>query len=160
MLQYLLEVSQPCDALLPLQHPKSFATLDVPQMISVEIQIAFFPAPLALVAGRVARAEASASACHAKRITRLPCSAFQQFVVEADGCEIFFAHVAAPGLRFALALDALFRFAQEALWGLLDVAHAARVATTASEKSISCVTCRCLPLRYWIFVLPESFAAY
>ena len=44
--------------------------------------------------------------------------------------------------------------------GLLNVARDARMATTASESPISCLTCRILPLRYRRFLFPEPFAAY
>ena len=90
----------------------------------------------------------------------VPLGMTQHVFVELLLGEYLLARVAAASIRLALALDALFRVAFEALRELLNVARGAGMATKASESPISCLTCRILPLRYRKSLFPEPCAAY
>ena len=107
----------------------------------------------------IARAGAPGSASEAHCVSFVPLSMSQHVLVELLLGEYLLARVAAPRVRLALALDALFRVAFEVLWELLHVARGARMAMEASESPISCLTCRILPLRYRKSLFPEPFAA-
>ena len=138
----------------------STSPLVVVQHLSCELQMALVAALHARIRVDIARAETSCRASQAHRVTFVLLRITQHDIVEVVCGQVFAARVAAPSLRVALASDALFRVAFEAPWGFLNFARGARVATTASESPILCVTCRIVPLRAREFLSPASFAAY
>ena len=108
----------------------------------------------------IARAEPPGNASQAHSVSFVPLSMSQHVLVELVSGEYLLVCVAAPRVRLALALDALFRVAFEALRELLNVARGAGMAAQASENPISFLTCRFLPLRFRRFLFPEPCAAY
>ena len=107
---------------------KTPTSVEVLQMISVKFQMALFPASLAVVAGRVARAEAAVSAQKADRLALVQFGVLQHSVVEHVSQQHVVASVAAPRVGLAVALDALFRICFEAFWDLFNTARGAGMA--------------------------------
>ena len=135
-------------------------TLEVLQVISVKFHVAFFPASLAVVAGRVARAETSFRASQAHCVSFVPLGITQDVLVELVPGQYLLASVAAAGIRLALALDALFRVAFEAFWDFLNAARGAGMARYTTQCPILGFLSRMTPLTVAKLFLLESFAAY
>ena len=119
-----------------------------------------FTASLAVVAGRVARAEVPGNASQAHCVSFVPLSISQDVLVELLLGEYLLARVAAPRVRLALALDALFRIGFEAFWELFNTARGAGMARYTTQCPILGFLNRMTPLTVAKLFLLESFAAY
>ena len=159
---FLLELT--FDAALPgtalLAHEFASSTLVFVQLRPREPQVPFLATFYAGIRLDVSRAEATLRARQTDRFALVLLGIVQHIHVELVLLHLLSAGIAAPRVRLALALDALFRVAFKALRELLNVARGAGMATNASDNPISCLTCRFLPLRFRNFLFPEPCAAY
>ena len=106
----------------------STSPLVVVQRLSCEAQMPQLATLHAGVRLHIARAEAPGSASQAHCVSFVPLSVSQHVFVELLLGEYLLARVAAPRVRLALALDALFCVAFETFWHLFNTARGAGMA--------------------------------
>ena len=82
----------------------------------------------ARVRADIAWAEAAVSAKKADSLALVLLGIVQHMFVELVLLQLFVAGIAAPRVRLALALDALFRIGFEAFWDLFNTARGAGMA--------------------------------
>ena len=135
-LELLLDASQPCNALLTLQHRRSFAALEVFQMLSDELQVALLAALDAIIRVAIPRAEATVSAKKADSLAFVFLGVVKHILVELVSLQQFLAGVALARVGVVLAGDAIFCIALERSWILLLSARCAGMAAHAAEGPI------------------------
>ena len=95
---------------------------------SLELQVAFVAALHARERADIAWAEATLRARQTDRFALVLLGMVQHIHVELVLLHLLSAGIAAPRVRLALALDALFRIGFEAFWDLFNTARGAGVA--------------------------------
>ena len=90
--------------------------------------MALFAALCAVVRVDIARAEPASCARETDRFALVLLGIVQHILLELVLLHLLSAGIAAPRVRLALALDALFRIGFEAFWDLFNTARGAGVA--------------------------------
>ena len=111
----------------------STSLLVVVQRLSCEAQMAQLATLHAGVRLHIARAEAPGNASQAYCVSFVLLCISQHILVELVRGEYLAARVAAPRVRLALALDALFRVGFEACWDLFNTARGAGMARYTTQ---------------------------
>ena len=127
---FLLELT--FDAALPgtalVAHEFASSTLVFVQLRPREPQVPFLATFYAGIRLDVSRAEATLRARQTDRFALVLLGMVQHIHVELVLLHLLSAGIAAPRVRLALALDALFRIGFEAFWDLFNTARGAGVA--------------------------------
>ena len=120
------------DAALPgtalLAHEFASSSLVLVQPRPRELQVSFLATFYAGIRLDVSRAEATLRARQTDRFALVLLGIVQHIHVELVLLHLLSAGIAAPRVRLALALDALFRIGFEAFWDLFNTARGAGVA--------------------------------
>ena len=159
---FLLELT--FDAALPgtalLAHEFASSTLVFVQLRPREPQVPFLATFYAGIRLDVSRAEATLRARQTDRFALVVLGIVQHLFVELVLLHRLFAGIAAPRVRLALALDALFRIGFETFWELFNTARGAGMARYTTQCPILGFFSRMMPLTVAKMFLLESFAAY
>ena len=152
------------DAALPgtalLAHEFASSSLVVVQPRPRELHVSFLATFYAGIRLDVSRAEATLRARQTDRFALVLLGMVQHIHVELVLLHRLFAGIAAPRVRLALALDALFRIGFEAFWDLFNTARGAGVARYTTQCPIPGFPSRCMPLTVAKLLLLETLAAY
>ena len=152
------------DAALPgtalLAHEFASSSLVFVQPRPRELQVSFLATFYAGIRLDVSRAEATLRARQTDRFALVLLGIVQHIHVELVLLHLLSAGIAAPRVRLALALDALFRIGFEAFWDLFNTARGAGVARYTTQCPILGFPPRMMPLTVAKLFLLETLAAY
>ena len=152
------------DAALPgtalLAHEFASSSLVVVQPRPRELQVSFLATFYAGIRLDVSRAEATLRARQTDRFALVLLGIVQHIHVELVLLHLLAAGIAAPRVRLALALDALFRIGFEAFWDLFNTARGAGVARYTTQCPILGFLAGPTPLAVGKLSTFEALAAY